>query len=125
MEGDFDKENVEKIEKRFFSIAEMTGQLIFDGDAKTGKIEWSGPIKEFTGYTQEEFSKMDLAACKDLIHPEDRDRVWCALEKSLRTGRNLGKNSGSGKQMGAIFMWKIAQFFLKIKITVYTGQSAC
>lgn len=113
MEGDFYKENLEKIEKRFFSIAEMTGQLIFDGDAKTGKIEWSGPIKEFTGYTQEEFSKMDLAACKDLIHPEDRDRVWCALEKSLRTGEKFGQKFRFRKTDGSYIHVEDSSVFLK------------
>lgn len=125
MEEDFYKGNLEKIEKRFFSIAEMTGQLIFDGDAKTGKIEWSGSIEEFTGYTPEEFSKFDLAACKTMIHPEDRERVWNALENSLKTGERFGQKFRFRKKMGAIFMWKTCRFFLKTKIIMYTEESAC
>lgn len=113
MEGDFYKENLKKIEKRFFSIAEMTGQLIFDGDAKTGKIEWSGPVKEFTGYTQEEFSKIDLAACKELIHPEDRKRVWCALENSLKTGEKFEQKFRFRKKDGSYIYVEDSSVFLK------------
>jgi PAS domain S-box len=113
MEEDFCKENLEKIEKRFFSIAEMTGQLIFDGDAKTGKIEWSGPIEEFTGYTPEELSKFDLTACKTLIHPEDRERVWNALENSLKTGEKFGQKFRLRKKDGSYIHVEDSSVFLK------------
>lgn len=113
MEEDFCKENLEKIEKRFFSIAEMTGQLIFDGDAKTGKIEWSGSIEEFTGYTPEEFSKFDLASCKTLIHPEDEERVWNALENSLKTGERFGQKFRFRKKNGSYIHVEDVSVFLK------------
>jgi PAS domain S-box-containing protein len=86
MEENNHKENLAKIAERFFSIAEQTGQLIFDGDPKTGKIEWYGAIEEFTGYTPEEFSEVDLGASKYLIHPEEREIFWNTLESSLKTG---------------------------------------
>lgn len=113
MEEGFYKENLEKIEKRFFSIAEMTGQLIFDGDAKTGKIEWSGPIEEFTGYTPEELSKFDLTACKTLIHPEDIDKVWNALENSLKTGEKFGQKFRFRKKDGSYIHVEDSSVFLK------------
>ncbi len=113
MEEDFYKENLEKIEKRFFSIAEMTGQLIFDGDAKTGKIEWSGSIEELTGYTPEEFSKFDLDACKTLIHPEDRERVWSALENSQKTGERFGQKFRFRKKDGSYIYVEDMSVFLK------------
>lgn len=113
MEGDFSKEDLEKIEKKFFSIAEMTGQLIFDGDARTGQIEWSGPIEEFTGYTREEFSKVNLAACKGLIHPEDKERVWNALEKSLKTGEKFEQKFRFRKKDGSYIYVEDSSIFLK------------
>lgn len=122
MEGDFYKENIEKIEKRFFSIAEMTGQLIFDGDVQTGKIEWSGPIEEFTGYTQEEFNKIDFVACKELIHPEDRERVWCSLENSLNTGEKFEQKFRFRKKDGNYIYVEDSSVFLKGKNDcVYRG----
>jgi PAS domain S-box-containing protein len=111
MKVDYNTENLEKISEIFFSIANQTGQLIFDGDAKTGKIGWYGAIEEFTGYTPEEFSKVDLEGCKYLIHPEDFDRVWGTLMKSLQTGEKFEqrfmfkrKNDYSYVELSSIFL---------------------
>ena len=113
MEKNIYKENFEKIAERFFFIAEQTGQLIFDGDAITGKIEWSGAIEEFTGYTQEEFSNFDLEACKELIHPEEQERVWNALEKSLKTGEKFGQKFRFKRKDGSYIYVEDNSIFLK------------
>ncbi|MFY1113025.1 MAG: sensor histidine kinase [Methanosarcinaceae archaeon] len=104
---------LEKIEQKFFSIAEQTGQLIFDGDARTGKIEWAGAIEEFTGYTPEEFSKVDLNACRDIIHPEDRERVWGALEKSLKKGEAFNQDFRFKRKDGSYIYVEDSSVFLK------------
>lgn len=114
MEKNFYKENFEKIAERFFFIAEQTGQLIFDGDAITGKIEWSGAIEEFTGYTAEEFSKVDLhlEACKEFIHPEEKERVWNALENSLKTGEKFEQKFRFKRKNDYIYV-ELSSIFLK------------
>lgn len=113
MERDSYKENFEKIAERFFSIAEQTGQLIFDGDARTGKIEWSGTIEEFTGYTREEFKKVDLDACRDLIHPDEFKRVWGALEHSLKTGEKFEQKFRFKRKDGSYIYVDETSIFLK------------
>jgi PAS domain S-box-containing protein len=113
MEKNNHKENFEKIAERFFSIAEQTGQLIFDGDLKTGKIEWSGAIEELTGCTAEEFNKVDLNACKYLIHPEDQERVWSALEHSLKTGEKFLQNFRLKRKDGSYIYVEDTSVFLK------------
>ena len=113
MEGDFYKENLEKIAERFFSIAEQTGQLILDGDAITGKIEWSGSIEEFTGYTPKEFSKVDLGACKYLVHPHDLERVWGAVEKSMETGEKFEQKYRFKRKDGSYIYVVQTSIFLK------------
>lgn len=115
MEKDYYKENLEKIAERFFSIAEQTGQLIFDGDTKTGKIEWSGAIEEFTGYTQEEFKKINLDTCKEFIHPEDRERVLNALKNSLMTGEKFGQIFRFKRKDGSYIDVEDSSVFLKDK----------
>jgi len=115
MERDSYKENFEKIAERFFSIAEQTGQLIFDGDARTGKIEWSGAIEKFTGYTREEFKKIDLDTCRELIHPEDRESVWSALENSLKTGEKFGQRFRFKRKNGSYIYVEDSSVFLKDK----------
>lgn len=113
MEMNLCKQSLKKIEQKFFSIAEQTGQLIFDGDARTGKIEWAGAIEEFTGYTPEEFSKVDLNGCRDIIHPEDVVRVWGALENSLNTGAKFNQDFRFRRKDGSYIYVEDSSVFLK------------
>lgn len=121
MNTDYNTENLEKISEIFFSIAIQTGQLIFDGDAKTGKIGWYGVIEEFTGYTPEEFSKVDLMGCKDLIHPDDFERVWGALEKSLQTGEKFEQRFLFKRKYDYSYVELSAIFFKDSNNFVYRG----
>ena len=113
MINDYNKENLEKIAERFISIAEQTGQLFFDGDPMTGKIEWSGAIEEFTGYTAEEFSKVNLSTCREIIHPEEREGVWSALEYSLKTGEKFEQKFRFRKKDGSYIYVEDSSIFLK------------
>ena len=113
MKKNYYKENFEKIAERFFFIAEQTGQLIFDGDVLTGKIEWSGAIEEFTGYTQEEFNKITLRTCKYLIHPDERERVWNTLEYSIKTGNKFEEKFRFKRKDGSYIYVEDSSIFLK------------
>lgn len=113
MEKNNDTENLEKIAERFFSIAEQTGQLIFDGYPKTGKIEWYGAIEKFTGYTPEEFNKVNLEACKELTHPTELKDIWSAVEKSLRTGEKFEQKFRFRRKDGSYIYVEQTAIFLK------------
>ncbi len=113
MEKNNHKENFEKIAERFFSIAEQTGQLIFDGDLETGKIEWSGAVEELTGYTPQEFSKFDLEACKELIHPDELERVWNTLKFSMKTGEKFQQRFRFKRKDGSYIYVEDTSIFLK------------
>jgi PAS domain S-box-containing protein len=94
---------------------------IFDGDTKTGKIGWYGAIEEVTDYTPEEFSKVDLMGCKDLIHPDDFYRVWGALEKSLQTGKKFEQRFMFKRKYGYSYV-ELSSIFLKdVNNFVYRG----
>ncbi|HII00993.1 TPA: PAS domain S-box protein [Methanosarcinaceae archaeon] len=43
-----------KSEERYRIAAEQTGQLVYDYDIVTGKIDWAGAIPQITGHTVEE-----------------------------------------------------------------------
>ncbi|MDD3043416.1 MAG: PAS domain-containing protein [Methanosarcinaceae archaeon] len=83
------RRKMEKNAEKFLYVAEQTGQLIFDIDFRTNKIEWAGAIEKITGCTPEEFYAFNLFACRDSIHPDDRGNVWKTLKHSLKTGDNL------------------------------------
>lgn len=123
MKRDHNKGNSEKNAERFFSIAEQIGQLIFDGDVKTGKIVWYGAIEKITGYTTKEFNNIDLhlGECKEFIHPEERDRVWNALETSLKTGEKFEQKFRLKRKNDYIYV-ELSSIFLKDQNdSVYRG----
>jgi len=59
-------------DERFRVVSSQTGQVIYDLDVSTDKIEWVGAIQEVTGYTPEEFQEIDLTGWENLVHPEDQ-----------------------------------------------------
>ena len=42
-----------KSEERYRIAAEQTGQLVYDYDVESGKIDWAGAISQITGYSPE------------------------------------------------------------------------
>lgn len=107
------KSELQKNEEKFLSIAEQTGQLIIDGDTRTGKIRWAGAIKEITGYTPEEFSKVDLQACKEAVHTEDRERVLNNLLYCLQTGERFNQEFRFRRKDGSYAYVEDSSVFLK------------
>ena len=67
-------------EERYRITAEVTGQLIYDYDMRTGAISWQGAVTAVTGFTPEEFQTVDINRWGQMIHPEDRERVEAVLE---------------------------------------------
>ncbi|MCQ1534899.1 PAS domain S-box protein [Methanosarcina sp. KYL-1] len=101
------------IEEKFLSVAEQIGQLIFDVDVKTEKIEWAGAIEEISGRTPEELNKLDMHSCKEIIHPDDLERVWNALRHSLRTGDKFNQEYRFVRKDGSYIYVEDSSFFLK------------
>ena len=73
-------------EERYRIVAERTGQLIYDYDIVSGRIQWAGAVQEVTGYSPQEFAQVDIKGWEALIHPEDRPAVVQALEQAVRHG---------------------------------------
>lgn len=79
-----DKLRQEKV--RYELIIGQTGQLIYDYDLNTGKINWSGAIKEVTGFEADEFQEVDIIKWKEMIHSDDRESAVGLLEKAEKEG---------------------------------------
>ncbi|HNW39592.1 MAG TPA: PAS domain S-box protein [Candidatus Omnitrophota bacterium] len=83
------KENSEKLtiaEERYRLVTEQTGQLIYDLNLSTQEIIWSGLIEKITGFTHEEFSKVDLRRWEEMIHPDDRKMASDLLNQTIKSG---------------------------------------
>jgi PAS domain S-box-containing protein len=75
-----------KSEERYRIAAEQTGQLVYDCDAGSGKIDWAGAILQITGYNPEEFKHLDLEGWLANIHEEDWEKARETHEKFMKTG---------------------------------------
>ena len=70
-------------QERFKIAAQSAGDLIWEWDIPTGRLEWFGPIDELLGYAPNEFPRT-IEAWEKTIHPDDRDRVMAALDQHLK-----------------------------------------
>jgi len=78
------EERLKESEYCFRSIAEQTGQLIYNYDIQSGNVQWAGAIEAVTGYNAQEFQAMNYDSWINRIHPEDRERVAEALNETMR-----------------------------------------
>lgn len=67
-------------EERYRIVVENTGQIVYDYDIASGRIQWSGAIQAITGYTPEEFQTIDINAWEGNIHPDDRKSSLALLD---------------------------------------------
>ena len=76
------EEKLEESEEKFRVASESLTDIIYDWDIKE-KIDWYGDIDGLMGYSPGEFPRT-LEAWAVSVHPEDKDRVWAALESHLK-----------------------------------------
>ena len=74
--------------ERFRRLAELTGQLVYDWEAFSGHIEWSGAVSDVTGYTSAEIEQVDAQVWQEMIHPDDRSSAASARAEALREARS-------------------------------------
>ncbi|MDS4027423.1 MAG: EAL domain-containing protein [Candidatus Contendobacter sp.] len=73
-------------EERYRIVALMTGQMIYDYDCPTGRIQWAGAIAALTGQDDETFAAVDIDAWAERIHPEDRPDALDRLRQAMAAG---------------------------------------
>jgi len=70
-------------EERWQLLLKGTGDGIFDWNLQTGEVFMSITLKEMLGYKDEEIENC-FEAWKNLLHPDDRDRVLTTLYSYLK-----------------------------------------
>jgi diguanylate cyclase (GGDEF)-like protein/PAS domain S-box-containing protein len=73
-------------EERYRIVALLTGQMIYDYDCLTGRIQWEGAIMTLTGHDPADFARVDIDAWAALIHPEDRPQALDRLRQAMAAG---------------------------------------
>jgi PAS domain S-box-containing protein len=74
-----------KNEDKFALVARETGQLIYDYDIASDRIEWGGAVEEVTGFTPEAFPG-GIGDWEEMIHPDDRTATVKLLASARRKG---------------------------------------
>ncbi|WP_440956269.1 PAS domain-containing protein [Methanosarcina sp. Mfa9] len=97
------REKLEKSEERYRLAAENTGQIVYDYEIRTGKIDWTGAIEKLTGYGIEEFRKFGKDEWISHIHPEERIRVVESIKRSLETGDRIQEEFRFRRKDGSYF----------------------
>ncbi|MCX5884855.1 MAG: PAS domain S-box protein [Proteobacteria bacterium] len=88
-------------EERYRTVVENTGQIIYDYDVASGRIQWCGAIQAITGFTPEAFQNIDINAWGGNIHPDDRKSSRILLDQAMRdripydAGYRFGRFNGT------------------------------
>lgn len=69
-------------EERFRTAANLATDHIYEWDKATGQVQWFTDLAGWLGYTKEE-----LPAFLQVLHPDDRERLKAALAHALETGQ--------------------------------------
>jgi two-component system, cell cycle sensor histidine kinase and response regulator CckA len=88
-------------EKRYRVVADITGQMLFDYNVATGQMSWWGRIKDITGYSSEEFNRLDIKGWEALIHPEDLESAVQLLNKAMHEHTNFSAEHRLAKKDGS------------------------
>jgi PAS domain S-box-containing protein len=76
------EEKLRRSEERFRLVSHATKDAIWDLDIRSGKTWRCENFWEHFGYPPRD-TEPDMAGWKDLLHPEDRDRVWNGFQTAL------------------------------------------
>ena len=101
-----------KSEERYRIAVEQTGQLVYDYDVESGKIDWAGAISQITGYSPEKFKQVNLEGWIANIHPEDRKKAWEAHEICMKNGGRYLEEYRFGKKDGSYFHAEDSSIYL-------------
>ncbi len=107
------QENLEKSEERYRIAAEQTGQIVYDYDLLTGRVEWAGAIKELTQYNLEEFRNFSRKAWEMHIHIDDRKGTFEELEKYRKSGERFATEYRFRRKDGSYMYVEDSGVFLK------------
>lgn len=106
-------ERVRKSEEKYRIVTEQTGQIVYDYDRLTGKIEWAGAIKELTQYSLKEFQNFNRKGWELHIHPDDRKQIIEKLGMYRESGERFATEYRFRRKDGTYLYVEDSGIFLK------------
>ena len=77
------EEALRQSEQRFRLAAESASDFIYEWDVNSGRLDWHGDVDACLGYRRGRFPRT-IEAWKESLHPDDRERVWRAVDGVLQ-----------------------------------------
>lgn len=112
-ESKLNQKKLEESEERFRIASEQTGQIVYDCNVETGKIELAGAIKALTGYDPEEVLALNVSNWTKNVHPEDRGRALDIHSKARKNGSHHHEEYRFRRKDGSYFYAEDSGVFLK------------
>ncbi|MGP8200139.1 MAG: PAS domain S-box protein [Limisphaerales bacterium] len=84
-----EREALRKSDARYRRVLQETGQVVYDFDLASGRIEWEGATAEVLGYDGEEMQKIGPREWEEMVHPEDRKSTLEQLDNAITSGRGF------------------------------------
>ena len=66
---------LEEKEHKFNVMSQITGQIMFQKEIETENFYWFSNVEAILGYKRDEFNNFTVKQIRELIHPDDRDKV--------------------------------------------------
>jgi two-component system, cell cycle sensor histidine kinase and response regulator CckA len=79
---------LEESERRYRTVIDQTGQIVYEVNLLSGAIQWYGSeaVPAITGCTLEEFRQVDLPRLNARFHPDDLPRCLAFFERQQQLG---------------------------------------
>ena len=98
------EEELRQSQERFRVALESGCDLLYECDPVTGMRRWFGPVDNLLGFSGEEFPRTERA-WETILHPEDREAVLRARERSLEGPAPFHVEYRVKRKDGTILYW--------------------
>jgi PAS domain S-box-containing protein len=73
-------------EHRYETVVQALGEVVYEWDPKSGKLERSGNIAKIFGYAPESMCQSNITQALGLMHAEDREPSQRAIDDAVKRG---------------------------------------
>lgn len=79
-------QEVSSWEQRYATVVQALGEVVYEWNPATGKLERSGDIDRIFGYEPAAMTQATAAQALGLVHPDDREESQATVQKATQEG---------------------------------------
>jgi PAS domain S-box-containing protein len=84
-----EQEAMRRSDARYRRVVQETGQVVYDYDLASGRIEWEGAMLEVLGYNWAEMQGIDAREWEERVHAQDRELTLAVLDNAIIHGQRF------------------------------------